>query len=341
MTSSETPTESSQIVLPDLWNSPTVPLGMIENEPIEVYHATRAISKSKLDDFCPPEGRPSYFYRKHILGLVREHKSKVFELGSAAHALILEGSAAFNERYAVDRPWGRKKIEREAKAAYVAEAKAKNKKWLERAEGETVWRMSQAAQSNAVARELLRCGKPEVTWRIKTPSFLVQCRTDWWVESASPELAALVPFIEEGEPVFADLKTCNTLAEDGYASLHKNVRDYGYHKQHAFYREVIGAVRKAKGLRAPRAMLIIGVEKAEPCECGVYYVEPGDVDMATEQIVSSLGLLAQCFANNSWPGVPQNEAIPVGLKPWDKKKAEAAMLTESTARMALAEKGAA
>jgi hypothetical protein len=323
------------------WNEVEAPLGMIENEPIEVYHATRAISKSKLDDFCPPEGRPSYFWRKHLLGSVHEPKSKVFELGNAAHTMILEGSGAFNERYAVDRPWGRKKIEREAKAAYVAEAKLKGKKWLDRDEGEMVCRMAMAARENTVANELLRCGKPEITWRIKTPAFLVQCRTDWWVEEVSPELAALVPFLEVGEPVFADLKTCNTLNEDGKASIQRNIREFGYHKQHAFYREVIGAVRKSKGLRAPRAMLIIAVEKSEPFECGVYCVEPGDVDMATEQIVSSLGLLAQCFANDSWPGVPQNEVIPVGLKPWDKKKAEAAMLTESTARMALAEKGAA
>ena len=59
----------------------------IRGEPSEVYHATDAISHSKLEVF---RRRPALYHRKYVLKVVPDADSSAFAIGRATHAAVLE-----------------------------------------------------------------------------------------------------------------------------------------------------------------------------------------------------------------------------------------------------------
>jgi hypothetical protein len=72
--------------------------GIIYDEDINDYHATPAVSNSKLKDFSK---RPSLYKKKYIDKDVERKESKAFAIGSGLHAAVLEGITAFNKNFCV------------------------------------------------------------------------------------------------------------------------------------------------------------------------------------------------------------------------------------------------
>ena len=304
----------------------SVRLGRIEDEPIDVYHRTPAISNSKLADFAAPTGRPSLFYEKHVLGIREQQaESPALFMGNVADCLVLEGPEAMDRRYVINpRPhFGdmRIKVNKEAQAKWEllntpileqfdASVKA-GKIPVSQEDYAFAMRLREAVLRNKIARAVLACGKPQITWRIRMPHFLVQCRTDYFVESASAELAQYLP-VNEGDALFVDLKTTDSLDEEGYASFWKQVRQKRYYRQLALYREVIQPI-----LKRPIAFAcLIAVEKTPPYECGVYVPPEKDMQLGIEEILWTLRNLQLCAQKGVWPGVPQDQVVPLPLKEW-------------------------
>ena len=75
-----------------------IDLGVLNAEPAEEYHAKAGeyLSSHQLLDFmkCPR------LHRKKTLGLVEDSRSPAYVVGEAAHVRIVEGLAAYQNRFA-------------------------------------------------------------------------------------------------------------------------------------------------------------------------------------------------------------------------------------------------
>ena len=73
----------------------------IIHEPSAVYHEQsrtgKYLSSHRLGDF---RKSPKLYYKK-MQGLIKESETSALFIGRAAHCLILEGSASFEEQYVV------------------------------------------------------------------------------------------------------------------------------------------------------------------------------------------------------------------------------------------------
>ena len=91
----------------------------IRGEPSEVYHATDAISHSKLEVF---RRRPALYHRKYVMKVVPDADSSAFAIGRATHAAVLEPQP-YGTLYA-RRPDGIDRRTKEGKAAWEQFAQA-------------------------------------------------------------------------------------------------------------------------------------------------------------------------------------------------------------------------
>lgn len=293
-----------------------IPLGRIEGESIEQYHRTGAVSHSKLEVF---KRRPSEFYRRFISGEAEpQEESEAQGLGQAAHTLILEGSVAFENRYAVEPDFGdcRKTANKEARDNWRA-LHDKHKPISATIERQCI-AMQQGVNRNFVAKALLAHGKPETTWRMPLGPMLLQARTDWFIDSATEDLSLLIPEVKPGERIICDLKTCATLSVDGFGSFFKWAREAGYYRQDALYREVVSKI-----LGEPvHHCFYIAVEKDEPFECAVFRFDDVARDLGVREVIETLKSLIQCAKADEWPGVIQDAVISLDLPEWHVRKME-------------------
>lgn len=296
-------------------------LGIIHDEPNAVYHATDAVSHSKLSDF---RRLPLYYHRKHVLKAIpREEPTKALITGSALHAALLEGPAAFDKLIAVlppDAPRRPSQLQRNAKKPSPEtiaaiewwdswEKATAGKEVLTSDDRDTVHKMLAGAAANPLALELLThpATKTEVVFRKQMKHFTVQCRADAWNEQGC-ELSG-------GRPFVADVKTVPSLCEGDFTTFAKNFHAFGYHRQAAFYREVIAEVI---GLPpdAPRPeFFFVVVEKAEPFQCMVFRVDDVAMAVAEREIIADLLKLRSCYDRDEWPGAPLDLQV-IGLPEW-------------------------
>jgi hypothetical protein len=77
-------------------------MAAVFREPAERYHASAKefLSSHALAEFrrCP------LLYRRRRLGLIPDRDSTAYQLGRAAHTLILEGREAYEQGYAIGGP---------------------------------------------------------------------------------------------------------------------------------------------------------------------------------------------------------------------------------------------
>jgi len=314
-----------------------LPIGKLLDLPNEEYHAAPAISHSKLEDF---RSRASYYYAKHIAKRVKEAEKEDMLIGHASHTLVLEGVAAYEDRYAVE-PLGAPR--RPTKAQLNAKKPSEDsiraiefwKEWDEENKGACVIThgidrlnrgINASVHANKVAHAILSDPQfvPEVTWRIRLQNGLyLQCRTDGWIESMSEATAAVLRAsgIEAaaGQSLVADLKTCGSLTSGEFGAFDKGIINYGYHRQQAFYLPIISAVR---GI-APDHFLFIAAEKSEPFETGVYALDRNAIEAGMNENENDTISLIQCFKSDYWPGVPQNAVLKASLPEWYLRKADA------------------
>lgn len=289
-------------------------VGRVDGESLEVYHGTPALSHSKLMDFMPPWGRPSLFYRRHAMKDKKVTKTETEEMliGNAADCLILEGEEAYARRYAVMPHFGSPGTQ----FYYVRLAGWKKDHpgviGLEAAQDKLNRALREAVLRDQVARALVEESAKQVTWRLATPQFYVQARTDIFIDAASARIATLIPGVEEGEPLGADLKTCGTLNPEGRGAFFRNAQDFDYAGQQAWYSEVISPIIQ----RPLRWFPFVAVEKDKPHECAVVTLDPEDVSLAAERISAELHYLAVCAQTGVWPEAGAAGVRQVSFKPW-------------------------
>lgn len=286
--------------------------GIIHNEPIGDYHGSDAVSSTRLMDMRPC---PAYFHGRHIAKSIPGPKSDAFDLGNAAHWLILEGRGALESRTVLqpatypsfsqhkiplflgDKPWNN--------AANFCKDWCANQGDLVVLSAEDfalVDKMAAAVGENPDAAALLSGGESEVTFRVQHPAFAVQCRADHW---------------HDGTQTIVDLKTCETI--ERFKSEYFRLR---YYMRAAFYREVVGIVIGVKHLATMPAFAFVAVEKSAPHRCEVFEPSEGDLELGRNEMLADLKTLRECIESGRWEGSKLG-VQPIELTAWQRKIAEA------------------
>lgn len=253
-------------------------LSILETIPAEEYHAAAKageyLSSHLLGDFraCPMT------YHQKMIGQIVQPETDALLMGRAAHTLILEGHATFDDEYLVaDGPLNPKTNEPYGRAtkAYASWLLGQHKTVISRKEYGFLCKLEAAVWWHEMASILLTNGFAEGTVRTNYCDEPCQIRIDYF----NPDYGIV------------DLKTCDDLTW-----FDRDIHRLGYIYQLAFYRAVL---REASGETVP--VHIVGVEKREPFRVGVWHIGEAALDAAEVFNAAAIRRLQHCRDTNHWP----------------------------------------
>ncbi len=205
---------------------------------------------------------------------------KTFELGTAAHKLVLgEGP----ELVLVDAV----RWDSNAVKAEVAAIRAEGGVPLKPAEMEAVEAMAQALREHPLASALFdpERGQPEQSlfWRDRFTGVNCRARLDW------------LPDSDGGRMLVADYKTATSASTRAFE---RAVLDYGYHQQDEHYSDGIWQLKIAEDVQ----FMFVVQEKTPPYLINVFQVSPGWLLMAEDRNTRARQIFKQCTETGIWPG---------------------------------------
>lgn len=256
----------------------------IDGMPLEEYHRpditpTPALSSSGAKILLSQT--PAHF-RHEVLLKEREPK-KAFEIGEAAHLMVLEPDLFEGRIVRIDAGDYKKQDARDQRD----EARAAGLIPLLPREVEMIELMRQAIADDKVASIL---HEPAITER---SYFWRDPETGVWLKARVDKLIDERP---EGTLDLMDYKTSTDVRPDKFAR--GAYPDYGYHLSLSHYRSGIEAVT---GDRVNHCILI-AQEKTAPYVPAVYTLPPLAIQWADILMRRAIGLFAQCLETDTWPG---------------------------------------
>jgi hypothetical protein len=221
--------------------------GVVYNLADTLYHAAEALGSTNLRTIL---SSISLFLFKKANS---EHK-KAYDLGKAAHCLILQPELFFND-FAI---WklGHKNKENLTPWRKFQEENT-DKTILTQEEFKAVGAMRDSVFAHPMARSILVSGEPEVSffWTDEETQIRCKVRTDFFGRTKNKDI------------YITDLKTSSSKTGGGAASqkeFTKTCGNYGYHRQAAHY---VDGVEATTG-EAVKGFLFIVVETAPPLFSG-------------------------------------------------------------------------
>jgi len=248
--------------------------------PEELYHLDPveggSLSSSGARKLLPPHCPAIY---KHERDNPPAPK-KTFEIGSAAHKLVL-GSGPELVRIDAER-WDTKAVKAE-----VAAVRADGGIPLKPAEYKQVHDMADAIRQHRWAGALFdpEYGQPEQTliWQDRPTGVWRRARLDW------------LPHSRDGRLIIPDYKTSHS-ADPGVIS--RTVYQFGYYQQADWYTD--GA--RELGLGEDPAFLFVVQSKDAPYLITVVELRPSYLRIGRERNRQALEVYAECTATGHWPG---------------------------------------
>lgn len=200
--------------------------------------------------------------------------------GRAAHALVLEGDAAFDKEFTVPPTCDRRY--KEGKAIWAKHtADNLGKTPLKKEDYVKIMGMNMAVRSHPFASQLLADGISECTviWVDKETGIKCRCRPDR---------------LPDGHNILVDLKGTKSAVPHRFD---KDIATYAYYMQAAFYAEGMSA---ATG-EDYDAFTFIAVEWEFPHLTDVIVLDPDYLAEGRRQFHELLRLEKQCRENDHWP----------------------------------------
>ena len=268
--------------------------GVYDAMPEDMYHGDPvpggSLSSSGARKLLPPSCPARFRYETDNPPPPKDY----FDLGSAAHRLVLGAGAEIAVIKAPDWRTKAAKDERDA-------ARAEGFLPLLTAEHEQVQAMAAALRAHPVASALFNPerGKPEQSlfWQDGPAGVWRRARYDWLPQAGARE-RLIIP----------DYKT--TVAAD-LDNIAKSVARYGYFQQAPWYLD--GAI--ALGLDADPAFVFVMQEKEPPYIVTVIQLDADALRMGRELNRQAIGLYRRCSESGEWPGY--SDGIPhVSLPAW-------------------------
>lgn len=245
------------------------------------YHGkTDYLSSSMLR-----KGLQSLAHLRAYLDTPRE-TNPAFEFGTLAHTATLEPEKLGS--YAVTPKIDRRT--KEGKAALLM-LEQSGKKFVSEDVYEAAMSCAKAVHSHPIAAELLKGATVESSLYWEQDGIKCKARPDAFL----PESGILV-----------DFKT----AQDAGSRFTREIFNYGYHIQLAFYR--LGLM--AAGFEVNR-VLIIAAEKSPPFPAAVYELDASSLELGEKEIMGFLPRYRAALSENQWPGYPA-EIVKVYPPKW-------------------------
>lgn len=260
-------------------------LELDENE----YHGyTDALSSSGARQILPPSCPAEFRWKQEH----REEKP-YFDEGHAAHKLVLGIGMPIVE--IPFKSWQFKDAKLQRDACYE-----RNEIPLLTKQKRMVEDMAEALQRHPLARELLhpKVGIPEAS---------LFCE-----DTAGCTLRARPDFATFEWDILVDYKTSTTAQPEAFE---KAVKNYGYHMQDDFYRQVVIAL----GLHPNPDFLFVVQSKEPPYTVSVIRLDEGTRSIGYSMNRAAIELFASCQRTEHWPGWG-NRIHTVGLNHWDAQR---------------------
>lgn len=261
----------------------------------EQYHARPELSSTGARKLLPPSCPALFAYdREH-----GEPTKRVWEIGSAAHKLIL---GVGPKLVLVDKArWDTNEVK-----AKLADIRAAGNIPLKLADYEQIRAMAKALGEHPFAGQLFKpgTGEPEqaLIWQDKETGVPCRALLDWLPYSVSG-----------GRLVVPDYKSAASAEPGKFA---RAMADHGYHVQLAWY---LAGVR-ALGLGDERAAgLLVAQEKTPPYLVTVVQPDPTAMRMGEIRMREALRLYAECSASGRWHGYA-DDVVLAELPPWETKE---------------------
>jgi len=240
------------------------------------YHADEALGSTSLKTLA--KRTPAHYQYEKL----NPKSSAAFDLGTAAHSLILEQDESGVVVIDVDAKRG--KVWTDPASAAEAEGKIAltSKEWAQ------VVAMRDAVMAHPFARGLFTGHKAEqsVFWEEpwEDDGLLLKCRPDAWQPGA-----------------LIDLKTARDANPNEFG---KTAHEYGYHQSAAHY---IDGVKAATGEELPFHFVL--VEKTAPYLVSVVELDWEAIDLGRALNDRAKRIYRECVETNTWPGYPSAEPI--------------------------------
>lgn len=228
---------------------------------------------------------PRHVWLEHPrLGGQKEQAKRLdFDLGSAAHALLLEGGKGI--RLVKAENYKTKAAQEARDAAYAAGETSVLPKQLEQAQAMVTALHRQIARHEDIAG-ILDEGRAEETWAWQEEGAWLRGRPDWLPSRGN---------------VILDYKTTGSSAnpEDWQRACFENGNDL----QAAFY------LRGARALGLPYRHLVFLVQETDPpYALSVVSLAPMALERAERRYEEAVSLWAWCLKHNRWGGYPRRTA---------------------------------
>lgn len=209
-----------------------------------------------------------------------EKSTKAFDVGRAAHALVL-GEPQFAKYFAV-LPFDSLRTN-EAKA-WAEKTEAEGKTVIRAADLEMIERMAAAVKRSPQVGQAFKAGRPEMSliWRDEQTGIWVKSRPDWLPDDPAARL--ILDF-----KAHADIEPAK-FARDAFA--------FNYHLQAAMQRQ---AVREVMGVE-PIGVGHVVQEKEPPFLTELRMFRPTALDYGQRLFRRALARFAQCWNEKKWPG---------------------------------------
>ncbi len=255
---------------------------LICNMPAAVYHGTKALSKSGLDQF---RKSPAHF-RAWQDGITKNESSPALEFGTAVHMAILEPElfAATYTVFAGDRRT------KDGKAAYEAVI-ASGKTPLNQEQWDNITGAAAAVHAHPAAAPLLNGIQTEVS-----------CFDNWMGVKVKARIDGL------GKDYIIDVKTTQDASPVAFG---KSCAQFRYHVQAAWYRQITGINR----------FVFIAVEKEAPYGVACYELDEQAINLGIDIIEEQLRTFVECEQLNSWPCY-SSQIQSLSLPAWAARQSE-------------------
>lgn len=276
--------------------TPVLGVRMITNE---AYHQGPGISKSHLD----VAARSLAHYWAAYVDPKRKPReaTPAMILGTAIHTAILEPDD-LAKSYVVEPEDinKRTKAGKEEYEAFLAQLHGRIP--LTASQWETVVEVRDAVWRDRGVRELLKAGKPEISFFATDEGTgeLVKCRTDW---------------LDWDRRLVVDVKSTEDASPQGFM---RSVMNYRYHVQVPWYLDVIDG---AMGVHHALDWVFLAVEKSPPYAVGLYRLPLQLVQAARRIARRDLERIAMARAADSWPGYTHAGVIELEPPAWAMRQA--------------------
>lgn len=256
--------------------------GLLPDLPAAEYHAdpcpSPSLSSSIAHVLLTRSPRHAWWRHPRLNRAYEREEAEQFDLGTAAHAYVLQGVETFE---VIDAPDWRK----DATKALRDAARAAGKVPLLSHQWTAVRAMEATLQSQLAAVEAprpFRAGDPEVTLVWREGAVWCRARPDW---------------LHADLRVIDDLKTTGMSAEPGAWS--RSLFGAGYDLQAAFYLRGLRAVCGANAL-----FRFVVVENTAPYAVSLVSLTPQALALADRKVSRAIELWGHCLDTNEWPSYP-------------------------------------